>query len=77
MAAKRTLVQTDETAFARDTTTMAIINTDRAAFMAYKATRAKGSKVDELSAEVQMVKNDMQEIKQMLTQLTRVISDGK
>jgi hypothetical protein len=56
---------------------MAIINTDRAAFMAYKATRAKGSKVDELSAEVQMVKNDMQEIKQMLTQLTRVISDGK
>lgn len=75
--AKRELVQTDENAFARDTSTMALINTDRAAFMAYKAARQRGSAVEELSAEVQMVKNDMQEIKQILTQLTRVISDGK
>jgi hypothetical protein len=56
---------------------MAIINTDTAAFLAYKAARKRGSAVETLSAEVQMVKNDMQEIKQILTQLTRVITDGK
>jgi hypothetical protein len=74
---KRTLVQTQKEAFARDTSTMAIINTDTAAFLAYKAARKRGSAVETLSAEVQMVKNDMQEIKQILTQLTRVITDGK
>tara|TARA_R110000851_G_scaffold136967_2_gene272716 strand:- start:1980 stop:2207 length:228 start_codon:yes stop_codon:yes gene_type:complete len=74
---KRTLVQTEKEAFARDTSTMAIINTDTAAFLAYKAARKRGNAVETLSAEVQMVKNDMQEIKQILTQLTRVITDGK
>ena len=74
---KRTLVQTQKETFARDTSTMAIINTDTAAFLAYKAARKRGSAVELLSAEVQMVKNDMQEIKQILTQLTRVITDGK
>ena len=73
----RTLVQTEKTAYARDTSTMAIINTDRQAFAQYKAARKKGSAVEELSAEVQLVKNDMQEIKNMMTQLTRVIADGK
>ena len=77
MAAKRTLVQTEKTEYARDRATMAVINTDAAAFLAYKAARKKGSAVEELSAEVQIVKNDMEEIKQMLTQLTRVLSDGK
>ena len=71
------LVQTEKNAYARDTSTMAIINTDRQAFAQYKAARKKGSAVEELSAEVQLVKNDMQEIKNMLTQLTRVIADGK
>ena len=73
----RSLVQTEKNAYARDTSTMAIINTDRQAFALYKAARKKGSAVEELSAEVQLVKNDMQEIKNMLTQLTRVIADGK
>mgnify|MGYP003640437610 CR=1 FL=1 len=73
----RTLVRTEKKEFARDTASMALINTDRAAFMQYKAARARGSAVEELSAEVQLVKNDMQEIKNMLTQLTRVITDGK
>ena len=73
----RTLVQTEKNAYARDTSTMAIINTDRQAFAQYKAARKKGSAVEELLAEVQLVKNDMQEIKNMLTQLTRVIADGK
>ena len=71
------LVQTEKNAFVRDTTTMAIINTDKQAFAQYKAARKKGSAVEELSAEVQIVKNDMQEIKNMLTQLTRAIADGK
>jgi hypothetical protein len=73
----RTLIQTERKEFARDTASMALINTDRAAFMMYKAVRARGSAVEELSAEVQLVKNDMQEIKNMLIQLTRVITDGK
>jgi len=71
------LVQTEKNAYARDTSTIAIINTDKRAFEQYKAARKKGSAVEQLSAEVQLVKNDMQEIKNMLTQLTRVIADGK
>lgn len=73
----RKLVQTEKKEFARDVVSMAIINTDRQAFAQYKAARQKGSAVEELSAEVQLVKKDMQEIKNMLTQLTRVIADGK
>lgn len=73
----RKLIQTEKNEFARDTVSMALINTDKAAFAQYKAARQRGSAVEELSAEVQMVKNDMQEIKNMLTQLTRVIADGK
>ena len=71
------LIRTVKNAYARDTSTMAIINTDRRALEQYKAARKQGSAVTELSAEVQSVKNDMNEIKNMLTQLTRAIADGK
>lgn len=68
---KRTLIQTDESAFARDVSTMALINTDVAAFAQYKSQRQRSVQVRELSAEVTTLKNDIEEIKQMLIQLTR------
>lgn len=67
----RTLVQTEESSFARDTSTMALINTDVAAFAQYKAQRQRSSQVNDLYAEVSELKQDIEAIKQMLIQLTR------
>jgi len=50
---------------------MALINTDAAAFAQYKAQRSKTMQVKELTEEVNTLKNDIEEIKQMLIQLTR------
>ena len=63
------LVQTEDSRFVRDTSSMALINNDRAAYMRYKAKRAQGNKVSELSTEVASIKQDMVEIKTMLTTL--------
>jgi len=43
MAAKRTLVQTEKTEYARDTATMAVINTDAAAFWHIKLLAKKAA----------------------------------
>jgi len=71
MNGNRRLVQTEESQFSRDTSTMALINTDAAAFAQYKAQRSKTMQVKELTEEVNTLKNDIEEIKQMLIQLTR------
>ena len=44
----RKLIQTEKNEFARDTVSMALINTDKAAFAQYKAARQRGSAVEEL-----------------------------
>ena len=46
---KRVLLETDDKTFLRDTSSMGLINNDRAAYMRYKAKRAQGNKVSELS----------------------------
>lgn len=71
MKAQRQLIQTEESAFARDTSSMALINTDAAAFAHYKAQREKAMQVRDLCQEVDALKDDIKEIKQMLIQLTR------
>tara|TARA_B100001113_G_scaffold350756_1_gene348502 strand:+ start:244 stop:471 length:228 start_codon:yes stop_codon:yes gene_type:complete len=67
---KRVLLETDDKTFLRDTSSMGLINNDRAAFAHYKLKREKGTKVQELCAEVSNLKQDMVEIKTMLVTLT-------
>ena len=45
--------------------------------MQYKAQRAKGNQVQELSADVMNLKQDMLEIKSMLITLTEGLTNGK
>ena len=56
---KRVLLETDDKTFLRDTSSMGLINNDRAAFAHYKLKREKGTKVQELCAEVSNLKQDM------------------
>ena len=74
---KITLVQTEDHKYYRDTSSLGIINNDKAAYMQYKAQRAKGNQVQELSAEVMNLKQDMIEIKGMLISLTEGLTNGK
>ena len=74
---KVTLVQTEDSKYYRDTSSLGIINNDKAAFMQYKAQRAKGNQVQELSTEVMNLKQDMLEIKSMLITLTEGLTNGK
>ena len=74
---KATLVQTEDHKYYRDTSSLGIINNDKAAYMQYKAQSAKGNQVQELSAEVMNLKQDMIEIKGMLISLTEGLTNGK
>ena len=56
---------------------MGLINNDKAAYARYKAQRAKGNQVQELSADVMNLKQDMLEIKSMLITLTEGLTNGK
>ena len=53
---------------------MALINNDKAAYLQYKARRAQGNKVSELSTEVASLKQDMVEIKSMLVTIVEGIN---
>jgi|TARA_B100002019_G_scaffold289450_1_gene305076 hypothetical protein len=70
----RKLVQTEDPKFVRDTSSMALINNDKAAYLQYKARRAQGNKVSELSTEVASLKQDMVEIKSMLVTIVEGIN---
>jgi len=68
------LIQTEDSRFSRDTSSMALINNDKAAYLQYKARRAQGNKVSELSTEVASLKQDMVEIKSMLVTIVEGIN---
>ena len=68
--AKKVLVETEDRDLLRDVSSMGLINNDRAAYAQYKLKRQNGNKVQELSAEVSSLKQDMVEIKTMLVTLT-------
>ena len=70
----RKLVQTEDPKYVRDTSSMALINNDKAAYLQYKARRAQGNKVSELSTEVASLKQDMVEIKSMLVTIVEGIN---
>lgn len=73
----RSLIQTDSPQFGRDSSTMALINTDESAYYQYKAQRVKSQTVAQLSDDVTTLKRDMEQIKLMLTYLTKAISNGE
>ena len=67
-------VQTEDSRYIRDLSSMALINNDKAAYLQYKARRAQGNKVSELSTEVASLKQDMVEIKSMLVTIVEGIN---
>jgi len=72
--AKKVLIETEAAGLFRDSSTMAIINNDKASYAAYKMKRQEGNKVNTLSTEVASLKQDMVEIKTMLLTLTEGIN---
>jgi len=57
----------DDESFARDPQTGAILNVDNAGLMAYKNRRQMSTQVDEINK----LKEDMQEIKSLLTKIVK------
>ena len=55
--------------FIRDTTSNAIINTDIDGLRRYKARKAESKRILDLKNEVDSIKNEMSEIKHLLTKL--------
>jgi len=69
---KKTLIETEDQRFLRDPSSMALINNDVAAYQQYKERRKQNSRVDNLCGEIDNLKNDIGEIKQMLQNLGKV-----
>jgi len=63
------LVKTDQEDFAKDLDSKAIINTNVEAYNAYKKTRDRLLRADQLVTEVETLKSDVSEIKSMLVTL--------
>jgi hypothetical protein len=67
------LVPVNDTNYLRDTDSMALINNDRSAREEYlnkaKMIRLQKEEINSIRAEVSAVKNDIKEIKELLTQL--------
>jgi len=55
--------------FARDTSTMAIINTDSSYYDTIVANRQQSSTIKEVQLQIESLKNDFNEIKHMLLQI--------
>ena len=62
---------TDEPTFARDASNMALINTDKNAFAVYKSKRSDAGKTQKLHDDVEQLKSDISEIKNLLQNLAR------
>lgn len=69
---KKILIETEDQRFLRDPSNMALINNDAAAYEQYKARRNEKNKVTMICNEIDSLKQDMGEIKQMLRSLSGV-----
>jgi len=65
------LIKTEYPGLMRDTTSHAIINTNKEAFDNYKAARDEKLRVQKLIGEVNVLKREVSEIKQLLLQLIK------
>jgi len=70
--AKKILIETEDQRFLRDPSNMALINNDAAAYAQYKAKRNEKNKAATSCNEIDSLKQDMGEIKQMLRSLSGV-----
>jgi len=59
-------VKTDNPSYVRDLTSTAVINTDSESFETYKQAREEKLKIKQLSNDVQNMKDELGEIKQLL-----------
>jgi hypothetical protein len=66
------IVKTEDANFVRDVDTSAIINTNASAYHQYKMQRGQLRTVDTLQKEVDGLRTDISEIKQLLGQLVNV-----
>jgi trehalose-6-phosphate synthase len=72
MIEKTKLVKIEnETAFAKDTISKAVINTDLSGLEAYRARRKKAIELETKLDEINTLKQDVAEIKDLLRQLLR------
>ena len=56
--AKKVLIETEAAGLFRDSSTMAIINNDKASYAAYKMKRQEGNKVNTLSTDCLLYTSD-------------------
>ena len=64
-----TLVKTDRDTFMKDESTGAILNTDRAGLRAAIARRAHSQRIEETEKQVQEIKEELLDIKNLLLKL--------
>lgn len=69
MTQPRYLKVKDAEELVRDTSSLAILNTDNAALKAYKARKAKEALVDQLARETAEIKTELAEIRDLLRQI--------
>jgi|DEB0MinimDraft_10_1074344.scaffolds.fasta_scaffold328505_2 hypothetical protein len=62
-------VQTEVIDFARDTSSGALINTNKSAFLAYKQQRQKVTRLDCFEEELEYVRSEIAEVKYLLQKL--------
>jgi uncharacterized coiled-coil DUF342 family protein len=65
------LIQTEVSSLGREPNSMALINTDRRSLEIYKKQRAESKNAQNLHDDVEQLKNDMKEIKDLLVQIAR------
>ena len=68
------IVKTEDANYGRDTATNAVINTNASAYQIYKQQRSQLTTVHTLQKEVNSLKTDIDEIKQLLGQLIQNVS---
>ena len=56
-----------QTTYARDTRSQALINSDHQGLLAYKTRREKSQKLQDLERDINTVKSDLLEIKELLS----------
>lgn len=64
-------VKTEHPGLVRDTTSTAVINTNKEAYDNYKMARDEKLKVQKLAGQVDSLQDDVQQIKQLLLQLIK------
>lgn len=62
-------VKTENPGYVRDTDSMAVINTDIESFKNYKLMREEKLKVQKLTSEVDSLKQDLNQLKNLLTKV--------